>query len=187
MMEYIKILIQVESIITILIALAAFGTVVTVAAPFFDGDKLKARMKGVVEERERLRAAQRALLASGGESKLRDRAKPGLYNQLVEILNLRKVFEAEASRDALRQAGFRTERHLITYLALRVVVPIVVGLMTFIYTSTVFAESVSPNMRLVATMVGLIFGFYVPHLGLKNLISRRQTSIRRACSDANLR
>jgi tight adherence protein C len=65
-----------------------------------------------------------------------------------------------------------------------VVVPLVVALMTFIYTSTVFADSVSPNMRLVATMVGLIFGFYVPHLGLKNLISRRQTSIRRAWSDA---
>jgi tight adherence protein C len=183
MMEYIKVLIQVESIITILIALAAFGTVVTFAAPFFEGDKLKGRMKGVVEERDRLRAAQRVQL-SGGEARLREKARPGLYNQLVEGLNLRKVFEAESSREALRQAGFRTERHLITFLAVRMIVPIVVALVTFIYCSTVFAAKVSPNMRIVSTMVGLVFGFYLPNIALKNLISRRQQSIKRAWSDA---
>ena len=183
MMQYIQLLVQVESIVTILIALAAFGTVVTVASPFFEGDKLKSRMKGVVEERERLKAAQRAQLA-GNESRLREKSKPGLYNQIVDLFNLRKVFEAETSREALRQAGYRTERHLITFLAVRVIVPIFVAALTFIYTSTVFADRVSPNMRIVATLVGLVFGFYLPNIGLKNLISRRQQSIKKAWSDA---
>ena len=183
MMQYIQLLVQVESIVTILIALAAFGTVVTVASPFFEGDKLKGRMKGVIEERDRLRAAQRSQLA-GSESRLRDKAKPGLYNQIVDLFNLRKVFEAESSREALRQAGYRTERHLITFLAIRVIVPIFVAALTFIYTSTVFADRVSPNMRIVATLVGLVFGFYLPNIGLRNLISRRQHSIKRAWSDA---
>ena len=183
MMEYITLLVQVESIVTILIAIAAFGTVVTVASPFFEGDKLKVRMKGVVEERERLKSAQRAQL-SGNESRLRDRTKPGLYNQLVDVLNLRKVFEGESSREALRQAGFRTERHLITFLAVRVIVPIIVAALTFIYTSTVFADRVTPNMRIVATLVALVFGYYLPNIGLKNLITRRQHSIKRAWSDA---
>ena len=183
MMQYISLLVQIETIVTILIALAAFGTVVTVAAPFFDGDKLKSRMKGVVEERERLKAAQRAQL-SGSEGRLREKNKAGLYHQIVDGLNLRKVFEAESSREALRQAGYRTERHLITFLAIRVIVPLFVAALTFIYTSTVFADRVSPNMRIVATIVGLIFGFYLPNIGLKNLISRRQQSIKKAWSDA---
>jgi tight adherence protein C len=183
MMQYISLLLQIETIITLLIALAAFGTVVSVAAPFFDGDKLKTRMKGVVDERERLKVAQRIML-SGGEARLRDKTKPGLYHQLVEGLNLKKVFEAETSREALRQAGFRTEKHLITFLAIRVIVPLTVAIVTFVYCSTVFADRVSPNMRLVSTMVGLIFGYYLPNIGLKNLVSRRQHSIKRAWSDA---
>jgi tight adherence protein C len=183
MMQYIQLLFQVESLITIMIALAAFGTVVTVASPFFEGDKLKVRMKGVIDERERLKVAQRVHLA-GGDSRLRDKTKPGLYNQIVDLLNLRKVFEGEGSREALRQAGYRTERHLITFLAVRLIVPIFVAALTFIYTSTVFADRVSPNMRIVATLVGLVFGFYLPNIGLKNLISRRQYSIKRAWSDA---
>jgi tight adherence protein C len=183
MMQYISLLVQIETIVTILIGLAAFGTVVTVASPFFDGDKLKGRMKGVLEERERLKAAQRLQL-SGSESRLREKNKAGLYHQIVDGLSLRKVFEAESSREALRQAGYRTERHLITFLAVRVIVPLFVAALTFIYTSTVFADRVSPNMRIVATIVGLVFGFYLPNIGLKNLISRRQQSIKRAWSDA---
>jgi tight adherence protein C len=182
-MQYLSLLVQVETIVTILVALAAFATVVTFASPFFESDKLKGRMKGVLDERERLKSAQRAALSSG-EARLREKAKGGLYTQIVDGLNLRKVFEGEASREALRQAGYRTERHLITFLAVRVIVPIVVAALTFIYSSTVFADRVSPNMRIVATMVGLIFGFYLPNIGLKNLISRRQASIKKAWSDA---
>ncbi len=176
-------LLRVETIFTVLIALAVFATVVTVASPFFESDKLKTRMKGVVEERERLKSAQRALL-SGSESKLRDKAKPGLYNQLVQTLNLKKVFESEGTRDSLRQAGFRSEKHLVTFLAARVIAPIVFAIVTFVYTSTVFADRVSPNMRLVCCLIGLVFGFYLPNIALKNLISRRKASIKKAWSDA---
>jgi tight adherence protein C len=183
MMQYISLLLQIESLITLFVALAAFGTVVTVASPFFSSDKLKTRMKGVVEERDRLKTAQRVML-SGGEARLREKAKPGLYHQLVELLNLKKVFEAESSREALRQAGFRAEKHLITFLAIRVIAPLAIAIITFVYCSTVFADRVSPNMRLVSTMVGLVFGYYLPNIALKNLISRRQASIKRAWSDA---
>lgn len=183
MSEFITLLFQVESIFTILIAMAAFATVVTIASPFFESDKLKVRMKGVVEERDKLRAAQRVLL-SGGEGRLRDRAKPGLYTQLVDVLNLKKVFEVEGTRETLRQAGFRLEKHLITFLAARAIVPIVVSALTFAYSSTVFADKVSPNMRIVAAVIALVFGYYMPNIGLKNLINRRQSSIKKAWSDA---
>ncbi len=183
MTNFISLLLQVETLMTLCIALAVFGTVVTIASPYFESDKLKGRMKGVVEERDRLRSAQRALL-SGGEAKLRDKPNRGLYNQLVDGLNLRKVFEAETVREKLRQAGFRSEKHLITFLVIRAVVPIVVAIVTFAYCSTVFAERVTPNMRLVVTLIGLVFGYYLPNIGLKNLITRRQASIKKAWSDA---
>jgi tight adherence protein C len=176
-------LLQIETLITLLVALAAFGTVVTVAAPFFDSDKLKVRMKGVTEERERLRAQQRTQLA-GGDSRLREKPKANSFSQIIDVLNLRKVFEGETSRIMLRQAGFRAEKHLMTFLVLRVAVPLVVAIVAFVYSSTVFADKVSPPMRIAVAMIGLVFGYYLPQIGLKNMINRRQVSIKRAWSDA---
>jgi tight adherence protein C len=181
MINQIYALLQPEQLITILIGISAFATVLTLAAPMFQGDKLKSRMKSVSVERDRLRAAQRVALA---ESKLRDKPKGGLLTQLVETLNLRKVFEAESSRDLLRQAGFRGERQLVYFLAVRLIVPVVLAAIVFVYSAVVFGDRIPTSMRMAATMFGLIAGFYAPNLFLKNMIKRRQDSIRRAWSDA---
>ena len=183
MMNLLASLFHVEVLITALVGFATFGTVLTLAAPYFDSDKLSARIKGVSLERDKLRAQQKALLI-GGEAKLRERPKRGLVAQVVEAFNLRRVFEAEGSRDALRQAGLRSERHLVTFLGSRLLAPIVVALIVFVYSSTIFADRVPPPMRIVATMIGLVFGFYLPNIILKNLRTRRQNSIKKAWSDA---
>ena len=182
-MELITSLLQIETLITVLVALAAFGTVITIAAPYLEGDKLQSRIKGVTEERDRLRQQLKASLA-GSEARLREKPKGGIYQQLVEALNLKQVLEGEASRDMLRQAGFRAEKHLVTFLALRVIIPIVVAIITFVYASTIFADKVSPNMRVAAAIIALVVGFYIPGVGLKNPIQRRQSSIKKAWSDA---
>ncbi len=39
-------------------------------------------------------------------------------------------------------------------------------------------------MRLAATLIGMVGGFYLPIIFLKNMVQRRQESIRRAWSDA---
>ena len=183
MFELAKNLLQIETMVTLLTGMAVFATVLTVAAPLFDNDKLKARMKGVSQERDKLRAAQRATLLAS-ETRLRDKPKTDLLSQLVEALNLRRVFEAEASRDRLRQAGLRNERHLVVFLAIRFIVPIVFAGLVFIYSSTVFADRIGPSMRLGATSIGMIFGYYLPNIFLKNLVTRRQNSIKKAWSDA---
>jgi tight adherence protein C len=183
MMNLISSLLQIEVLITALVGFAAFGTVLTIAAPYFENDKLGARIKGVSLERDKLRAQQKALLVNG-EAKLREKPKRGLVAQFVETFNLRHVFEAEGSRDMLRQAGMRSERHLITFLAMRLIAPIVVAIIVFVYSSTVFADRVPPQMRIVATVVGLVVGFYLPNIIVKNLKTRRQDSIRRSWSDA---
>ncbi|CAN5345871.1 type II secretion system F family protein [soil metagenome] len=174
---------QPDQLITILVALSAFATILTLTAPMLEGDKLKSRMKSVSTERDRLRANQRAILMAG-ETRLRDKPKGGILNQIVERLNLKKVFEAETSRNKLRMAGFRSERHLIFFLAARAVMPIVLGLIVFVYSSVLFADRIPATMRLAATVFGMIAGFYLPNIVVKNIATRRQQSIRRAWSDA---
>ncbi|MGA7267601.1 MAG: type II secretion system F family protein, partial [Aestuariivirga sp.] len=184
MLNFLSSLFQIETMITILVGMAAFATVLTVTAPFLETDRLKVRMKSVGQERDKLRAAQRAQLVTGDSAKLRDRVNKNIATQLVEGLNLRKIFEAESSRNLLRQAGLRSERHLVTYLAARFAVPLVLGLLVFIYSSTLYADKVAPPMRFAAAGVGIIFGYYLPSIFLKNLVKRRQDSIKRAWSDA---
>ncbi|WP_373505943.1 type II secretion system F family protein [Aestuariivirga sp.] len=183
MLNFIASLLQIETMITILIGLAAFATVLTIAAPMLETDTLKTRMKSVGQERDKLRAAQRAQLV-GNENKLRDKKQVGLAQQLVDALNLKKVFEAEASRDLLRQAGLRSERHLVTFLAARFAVPLVLAVLVFVYSSTLYADKVAPPMRLAATGIGAVFGYYLPSIFVKNMVGRRQESIRKAWSDA---
>ena len=183
MLNFLASLLQIETMITILIGMAAFATVLTIAAPMMESDQLKARMKSVGQERDKLRAQQRAQLI-GSETRLRDRKQAGLAQQIVESLNLRKVFEAESSREMLRQAGLRSERHLVTFLAARFTVPLVLAVLVFVYSSTLYADKVAPPMRLAATGIGAVFGYYLPSIFLKNMVARRQESIRKAWSDA---
>lgn len=182
-MQFIASLLQIDMMVTILVGMAAFATVLTLTAPFLETDKLKTRMKSVSTERDKLRAAQRAMLM-GNENKLRDKKQTGLASQLVDALNLKRLFEAEGSRDLLRQAGLRSESHLVTFLAARVVVPVILAIVVFVYSSTLYADKVAPPMRLAATGVGAIFGYYLPSIFLKNMVSRRQESIKKAWSDA---
>ena len=90
MIALIESLFQIEFVITALVGFAAFGTVLTIAAPYFEGDKLGARIKGVSLERDKLRAQQKAQLVSG-DARLRERPKRSLVTQIVESLNLRSV------------------------------------------------------------------------------------------------
>jgi tight adherence protein C len=140
-------------------------------------------MKNVANERDRLRSAQRAALM-GGEGRLRDKPHTGLVTQIVNSLNLHELLQAEGSRALLRQAGYRSERHVVAFLAIRAVAPLVLAALVFLYSSTVFADRVSPSMRLVAVAFGALAGFYIPNIFLKNMTQRRQDSIRRAWSDA---
>lgn len=173
---------QAETLVTLLFALAAFAAVLSAAAPFMENDALKERMKAVSKERDRLRADQKK--ANAGDTRLRDARNSSFAKGVVDALNLRKVFEAEASRELLRQAGLRSERNLILYLLSRVAVPLGLGLAAFIYVSTFFGGRIPLQLELAAIAVGAVMGNYLPYLLVRNMITKRQASIRRAWPDA---
>lgn len=182
MLEQFIYLIRPEALVTAVIAFAAFAAVLTVAGPMMENDPLKARMKAVGVEREKLRAEQRANFAES-EIRLREQRQKSLSQTLVDGLKLRRLFEAESTRDLLRQAGYRSERHLVTFLVIRLVAPLVGAMLAFAYSGSLQATNV-PQMRLLAAVFGLLAGYYLPVLMVRNLIIRRQQSIRQAWSDA---
>lgn len=170
-----------ETLFTILIAMAVFATVLTLAAPMMSNDALKQRMKLVASERDRMRASQKSQL---GEARLREAKQGSLEQKIVDRLNLRRVFEAESSRDLLRQAGLRNESHLVTFLAARLIAPILLGAVVFIYSAVFFADMMTPLTRMAVTVGGAVLGVYLPIMILRNRVTRRQQSIRQAWPDA---
>ena len=57
MWNFAQSLLQAESLIVVLSALAVFATIFTIVSPLFSNDKLAARTKLVTSERDRLKAA----------------------------------------------------------------------------------------------------------------------------------
>lgn len=182
MFEMLKHLIEPRTILTIVIAFAAFASVLGIMSTLSERDPLKARMKAVNEERTKLRLQIRQQ-QTVSDGRLRERASTGPTRQIVDTLKLRKVFEADASRQLLRQAGFRSERHLLVYLLLRFVTPLAVAFLAFAYATTLWGDSLTPSMRLAVAAVAVMAGNYIPFLFVKNLVARRQESIRRAWPD----
>ncbi|MEM7636701.1 MAG: type II secretion system F family protein [Pseudomonadota bacterium] len=184
MIEFIYSLLEPRNLITILVALSAFATVVTLTAPLLQGDKMQTRMKTLAVERDKLRTQNRQNLQDKDSRRLRDNAPKGVAAQIVDALNLKSLLQAESSRQRLRQAGLRSEKHLVTFLASRVIAPMIAGVVVFVYSATVFADQVTGSMRVTTALIGAVAGFYLPNLFLTNIIKRRQQSIQRAWSDA---
>ncbi|WP_421693962.1 type II secretion system F family protein [Aestuariivirga sp.] len=182
MLEILEGLIEPRTIITVLIAFLAFASVLGLAATLTERDPLKSRMKAVSKEREKLRVSQRGQIGTV-EPRLRSGQQGGAAQQVVDVLHLRRIFEANSSRQLLRQAGLRSQHHLAIYLAARVVSPIALGLLTFFYMSTFFSESL-PSLRIAAAAMAMVLGNYIPYLTVKNMVTRRQESIRKAWPDS---
>ena len=169
--------------VTLLTAVAAAATVITLAMPYVFGDNLERRMRAVSVERSQIRARERERLARGDRINLRQ--SPRAYMQsIVDQLNLRKWLGEDHARSTLIQAGYRGHGPYITFLFFRLVTPIVTLLVSALYVF-VIGDIKQPTLIKFAIVLGSAWvGMRGPSLFLKNLITRRQLSIRRAFPDA---
>jgi tight adherence protein C len=165
-------------------AIAVFATVYTVTQPFFERDRLTARIKTVALEREEIRARERARLAAEA-SRANLRKEPKAYmRQIVDRFNLRKALADEKTINRLRTAGFRGQAPLVVFLFARVTLPLLFFAVALFYLLAVI-ELEQPTIIKVLIAVAISYvGFYAPNLYVSNVASKRQTSIRRAWPDA---
>ena len=169
--------------VTLLTAVAAAATVITLAMPYVFGDNLERRMRAVSVERSQIRARERERLARGDRINLRQ--SPRAYMQsIVDQLNLRKWLGEDHVRSTLIQAGYRGHGPYVTFLFFRLIMPIATLLVSALYVF-VIGDIKQPTLIKFAIVLGSVWvGMRAPSLFLKNLITRRQLSIRRAFPDA---
>jgi tight adherence protein C len=151
--------------------------------PLFAGEGLSKRMKAVASERERLRQRERERLNKSEKVSLRQTPKQ-LVSKVVEDFNLTKWLAQEAARDKLVMAGYRGHAPYVTFLFARAVTPIVLFLGAALYVFVITHMDKSLTVKLGICIAAAYLGLQAPMLFLKNAISKRQLSIKRAFPDA---
>ena len=167
----------------LLAAIAASATAYTLIMPLFAGEGLAKRMKAVASERERIRQRERDRLAKSEKVSLRQTPKQ-LVSKVVEDFNLTKWLAQEAARDKLIMAGYRGQAPYVTFLFARAVTPILLFIGAALYVFVIAQMDKSLTVKLGICLAAAYLGLQAPMLFLKNAISKRQLSIKRAFPDA---
>ena len=180
--DWVQFLTDPMTLASALACVATFATVLTLAAPALDGDKLTSRLKSVSNRREELRKKSRAAL--DGEKKSIRVQDTSMTKKFVDKLDLAKMLEDPGVQKKLIQAGLRGPKPISIFYLCRFALPMVFGLGTLVYIWFVNDHDLSFNMKIGAVVVGFAAGFYGPNLFVENLITKRRTSIMRAFPDS---
>src|SRR5438270_9178243 len=167
----------------LLAAIAASATVYTLVMPLFAGEGLSKRMKAVASERERIRQRERERLNKSEKVSLRQTPKQ-LVSRVVEDFNLTKWLAQESARDKLIMAGYRGHAPYVTFLFARMVAPLVLFVGSVVYVFLIAHMEKSMPIKIGICVGAAYLGLQAPMLFLKNAISKRQLSIKRAFPDA---
>jgi tight adherence protein C len=164
-------------------AVAAIATVLTLAMPLLANDLLAKRMKAVSVEREKLRQRERERQARTEKVALRKSPKQFMLT-IVNQFQLAKWVGQDEMRLLLSRAGYRGHAPYITFLFFRMVSPIVFLIITAIYVFAVMKIQQPASIKIGVCIIAVYVGMYVPNFFIKNKISTRQLSIKRAFPDA---
>ena len=168
----------------LLAGVAAVATVLTLSMPLLSPDILGKRMKAVALEREKIRQRERERLARGERDKVSLRTAPKQYMlRIVERLNLTKWVAQEAAREKLVQAGYRGQAPYVAFLFFRMVTPAVSTLVAVFYLFVVVKLDQPATVKVALCLAAAYGGMQLPFLLLKNRITKRQLSIKRAFPD----
>jgi tight adherence protein C len=176
-------ILDVRLIVTVLAAISAFATIITVTMPVLERDKLGARLRGVALRRNELRQKQREALASKGKSQLRAAPKTFMAATVARF-NLRKILESPEIRLKLVQAGFRGQAPIVTFMFFRLVMPFILFFVALLYLFVIKDFGLKPPLRFLAALGGAAIGFYSPDIFITNIIQKRQQSVQLAFPDA---
>ncbi|KIZ40919.1 MULTISPECIES: type II secretion system F family protein [Rhodopseudomonas] len=167
----------------LLAAIAASATAYTLVMPLFAGETLAKRMKSVASERERLRQRERDRLTKTEKISLRTAPKQ-FISKVVDGFNLSKWVAQETALDKLVMAGYRGQAPYVTFLFFRLVTPILFGVGAALYVFVIAHMQQSTPIKIGICIAAVYLGMQAPMLFLRNAITKRQLSIKRAFPDA---
>ena len=167
---------------SLLAAVAAAATIISLVLPWLETDTLGRRMKQVSSERERIRAREREKLGRPGKASLRPEAK-AFMSRIVEGFSASKWLGTEGAKLKLAMAGYRGQGAEVTFLFFRLVSPVVGVVLAGLYVVLVASPDMAIAFKLAICVAGAYLGIKAPEISLSNTTSKRQKAIRSAFPD----
>lgn len=136
--------------------------------------KLDKRLKNIYDERERIRKRERAKMKSGDTSLSASMRSRPLYERILAFFDIAKRAEDDVIALPLRRAGFRGRGPVLTYLAIKIVIPPLAFFACLVY-GEVFLSGRLPFAGII--VIALIFAALsvkLPDLYLANIAIKRQ-------------
>ena len=171
-----------QTLLSIVVGVLVFFTLLTLLGSMTGGADLDKRMKAVAERRDDLKRRSRASMAAG-QGALRH-TDEGFKKRVVDRLNLTKLLEDPKVAGQMIQAGFRGPKPLTTFYFFRFASPILFMIVAAFYMFVINVVDWPTMNKLTLVMAAAVAGFYAPNLYLKNRIDKRRTSIMQAFPDA---
>ncbi len=173
-----------QFMLALLIAAGAAIAVLSFAMPLLESDTLGKRMKAVAVERDKIRQREREKMTQK-DNKGSLRSTPKAYmKQIVDNFNLGKWLGTDDAKLRLQQAGFRGQKAETSFLFFRAIVPIIMFFCTIAYVFFIANLKYPAMAKVGMALTAAYLGIKIPELYLKNIIDKRQLSMRRAFPDA---
>ncbi|QTN19689.1 type II secretion system F family protein [Brevundimonas sp. AJA228-03] len=182
MEEFIRAFVDPRTLISIIVGVLVFATILTLLGSQGGGVDLDKRMQAVSARRDELKRRSRQAIVSG-QSTLRH-TDDGFKKRVVDQLKLAKLLEDPKVAEQMIQAGLRGPRPLTTFYFFRLATPFVFMFAAILYVFVMNDFGLTVTVRLGIVMFAAVAGFYAPNIFLKNRIAKRQQSIMQAFPDA---
>lgn len=135
------------------------------------------RIKAIAERRATLR---QALTAPKRRTKTETLNMARLTLRYFRLVTGKPV---ENARSKLIRAGFRSRDAVTLFLFAKLCMPLVLGVLIVVLVYVVELWGLGPQGRLITSIVAILFGFYLPDIYVKNLITKRTHLLTRAMPD----
>ena len=128
---------------------------------------IEARLRALRTRRMKTRNEQRATKPSPKATSL------GFMRDIADRLNLLRGTAADQTTRKLRRAGFLSRDASVVYVFIKLALPLALGFLMILATSSGLV-SVSEDMILPLCVGGVLSGFMMPEVYIKNVTSRRR-------------
>jgi tight adherence protein C len=156
-------------------ALSSFGSAFALYRAIFPESSMSGRVRTHLKQR-----LERGTVRS---SAARRQKSVGVLRAVLERLKLTRGEEVRKSTELLVQAGWRNPDALTIFLALRLGLPLGLGILAFMLAPGI-SHHMSPLTRTGIGFGGLLAGAYAPSMMVKNAIQNRRQKIQLGLPDA---